>query len=70
MRKNNVDDMFLRDKDAAARIGISRSYFRKLVKENKLPQPFRLANKVIVWRNSDLQGVINSAEKLFPRVGV
>jgi len=58
----------LRDIHAAARLGISKSHFRQLVKNGRIPQPIKLGRKCAVWRSEDIQKIIDNPEKFFPQV--
>lgn len=50
-------DRLLRDYEAAAVLGRSRSMFRREVREGRLPPPLRDGN-MSRWRQSEILGVI------------
>jgi len=44
---------------AAALVGISRSYWMRLVAEERTPEPIRLGRRVL-WRRSDIEAWVAS----------
>jgi len=65
MKTSTEIPFFLRDKQAARILGISRSYFWELVKKNRLPAPIKLSVKVTVWRYDDIMMVVDNPEAFF-----
>ena len=51
-------DSFIRCPAAAARVGVSRSYWWKGVKEGRFPAGIKLSSRVTVWRASDIDSLI------------
>jgi len=51
---------YLRDKQVAEMLTIGRSSVWRMVKEGKLPAPFKLSEKVTVWKLSDIEAFIAS----------
>jgi len=54
----------LRDKDVAARLGISRCYVWKLTQEGRLPKPTKIASKMTVWRARDIDVILENPNLL------
>ena len=51
---------FLRDKQVANRLSISRSHVWNLVKQGKLPKPIKISEKITVWRSTDIFNFIEN----------
>ena len=51
-------DSLLRVPAIANRMGVSRSYWWKGVKDGKFPQGIKLSARVTVWRASDIDALI------------
>ena len=52
----------LRDKAVCQLLSISRSYLWLLVKRGKFPAPIKLAPKMVRWKRSDIQPVLDNPE--------
>ena len=61
----NETPRFLRDKDVAEVLSISRSHVWNLVKRGKLPAPIKLSEKITIWKSVDVLKVIESPELYF-----
>jgi predicted DNA-binding transcriptional regulator AlpA len=44
----------LRREDAARYVGVSPSFFDEMVKGGRMPQPFRVTDRVVIWDVRDL----------------
>jgi len=66
---NNGTLRFLRDKQVAAMLSVSRSYVWRLVKMGILPTPIRLGAKFTVWRSSDIEKIVERPEIYFRNKG-
>lgn len=51
-------DSFVRVPTILQRMGVSRSYWWKMVKEGKFPQGTKLSSRVTVWRSSQIDSLI------------
>ena len=51
---NSDQPLWLRIPQILRRYGISRSFFYKLVKERKLPQPFKPTPRVSLWLQPEM----------------
>lgn len=56
-------DSFLRVPSVLERMGVSRSYWWKGVKDGKFPQGTKLSARVTVWRASEIDALIASLGK-------
>lgn len=55
--------LLLTDKELAQKLGVCKSYVRRLAKSNPLfPQPLKLSRKVTRFRVSDLEQYIRSLD--------
>lgn len=57
-------DSFMRVPSITERMGVSRSYWWKGVKDGKFPQGVKLSARVTVWRASQIDSLINSLGKV------
>ena len=53
-------NQYLRDKDVAKMTTMGRSSVWRMVKEGKLPAPFKMSERVTVWKLSDIEAFIAS----------
>lgn len=53
-----IEDRLLRDREAAALLGVARSTFLEMVQKGDAPKPVQLPGRITRWRFSDLQGYI------------
>lgn len=56
-------DSFQRVPTITERMGISRSYWWKGVKDGRFPQGIKLSARVTVWRSSEIDALIDSLGK-------
>lgn len=56
-------DSFLRVPTITERMGVSRSYWWKGVKDGKFPSGIKLSSRVTVWRASDIDALIATIGK-------
>ena len=54
----------LRDTDAAKLLGVSRSFYWKLVRRGTIPRPVRITNKMSRWRQIDIQKYLDDPRLL------
>ena len=55
---NPKDESLVRVPHITERMGVSRSYWWKLVKDGKAPQGRKLSVRVTVWRKSEIDDLI------------
>jgi prophage regulatory protein len=55
-----MNKQYLRDKDVAEMLSIGRSSVWRMAKEGKLPAPFKLSERVTVWKLSDIEAFVAS----------
>lgn len=53
-------NQYLRDKQVAEMLTIGRSSVWRMAKEGKLPAPFKMSERVTVWKLSDIEAFITS----------
>jgi len=58
-----IEDRYIRIKELAVMLGISKSTIYRLVQENKFPKQFRLTERTSVWRLSVINQWIAEREK-------
>ena len=46
--------------DLTEKLGISKSTIWKLTKEHRFPQPFKLTDRITVWKEEDISIWVNS----------
>ncbi|WP_407674285.1 helix-turn-helix transcriptional regulator [Paraburkholderia saeva] len=56
-------EMMLRTADVVRIIPVSKSTISRMVKENRFPQPWRVSNRLMLWRVDDIREFIR---KQFP----
>jgi len=59
------DNCLLRDRDAAKRLGISRTFWWRKVKEGKFPQPVVKMAKLTLWRSVDVDAIVAKPKEFF-----
>ena len=55
-----MNKQYLRDKQVAEMLSIGRSSVWRLAKEGKLPAPFKMSERVTVWKLSDIEAFVAS----------
>lgn len=55
-------EQYLRDKQVAEKLSMSRASVWRLAKAGKLPAPIKLSERVTVWRASEIEAFITSKE--------
>lgn len=55
-------EKFIRINEVAEKLGIGRSTAWLWVKQNKLPKPIKLSERVSVWKLSDIENFMAEAE--------
>ena len=58
-----IEDRYIRIKELALMLGISRSNIYKLMKDNKFPKLIKLTERTIVWRLSVISQWVADKEK-------
>jgi len=56
------NDKYIRVREVAELLGLGVSTVWLWVKQNKLPQPKKLSNRVTVWKLSEIQDFIKKTE--------
>lgn len=55
-------EKLLRRPDVEAITGLSRSTIYQWMKDGKFPQPVALGTRIVAWRESDIEGWLESRE--------
>lgn len=54
-----VSPLYIRSKAAAARLGVSHSWFWLAVKEGKLPRPQKIGQRMSLWHTAELDAAFS-----------
>lgn len=63
MRHYMIEDRYIRIKELATMLGISRSTIYRLVQENKFPKQIKLTERTSVWRLSIINQWVKDREE-------